>query len=207
MADLKGMSRKEKIEYIWDYYKLHIIGAIAVIFFIGSFIHGMVTRIDYVANVTLIGSSISQTKVTEFEKQLTSMVVKEGEKRKQAIVEFTPTDKSEMSFEFMQKFMAKVSAGEIGIVVLDKGFYDTFIKQGMFLRLDNINNINLSNIKYSKIEGNTQEQGSGIYAISAEGNKALEDLGYDTKNKMIGIIASSSQKNNDFKIFSWLSAK
>lgn len=201
MADLKSMSRKEKIEYIWDYYKLHIISVIIVIAVIASFIHGQLTRIDYVVNVTMIGNAVSESKKEELERKYTSLVIKEGEKRKQALIDVIATDKSELSYEMMQKFVVRIAAGEIDAVILDKGFFDSFVKQDMFIPLENISEINLSDIKQSKIEASGSDNNKAVYAISVEGNKELEDIGFDTKNKVLGIMASSKQKDNGIKVF------
>jgi hypothetical protein len=71
MVDLRSMSRKERIEYIWDYYKLHIISVIILIVFIASIIHGQLTKIEYVVNVTMIGNAVQESKRTELEKKFT----------------------------------------------------------------------------------------------------------------------------------------
>jgi hypothetical protein len=201
MVDLKSMSRKEKIEYIWDYYKLHIISVIVVIAVIASFIHGQLTKIDYVVNVTIIGNAINESKKEEAEKKFTSLVIKEGEQRKQALFDVITTDKSELSYEMMQKFVVRIAAGEIDVVILDKGFFDSFVKQDMFIPLESISQINLSDIKQSKIEASGSTNNKAVYAISVEGNKELEAMGYDTKNKVLGIIASSKNKDNGIKVF------
>jgi hypothetical protein len=201
MVDLKSMSRKEKIEYIWDYYKLHIISVIVVIAVIASFIHGQLTKIDYVVNVTIIGNAINESKKEEAEKKFTSLVIKEGEQRKQALIDVIATDKSELSYEMMQKFVVRIAAGEIDVVILDKGFFDSFVKQDMFIPLESISQINLSDIKQSKIEASGSTNNKAVYAISVEGNKELEDIGYDTKNKVLGIMASSKNKDNGIKVF------
>jgi hypothetical protein len=201
MVDLKSMSRKEKIEYIWDYYKLHIISVIVVIAVIASFIHGQLTKIDYVVNVTIIGNAINESKKEEAEKKFTSLVVKEGEQRKQALIDVIATDKSELSYEMMQKFVVRIAAGEIDVVILDKGFFDSFVKQDMFIPLKSISQINLSDIKQNKIEASGSTNNKAVYAISIEGNKELEAMGYDTKNKVLGIMASSKNKDNGIKVF------
>jgi hypothetical protein len=201
MVDLKSMSRKEKIEYIWDYYKLHIISVIVVIAVIASFIHGQLTKIDYVVNVTIIGNAINESKKEEAEKKFTSLVIKEGEQRKQALFDVITTDKSELSYEMMQKFVVRIAAGEIDVVILDKGFFDSFVKQDMFIPLESISQINLSDIKQSKIEASGSTNNKAVYAISVEGNKELEAMEYDTKNKVLGIIASSKNKDNGIKVF------
>ena len=52
MVDLKGMTKKAKIEYIWDYYKIHIIVTTLVLIGLVSFIHGQITKINYEFNLT-----------------------------------------------------------------------------------------------------------------------------------------------------------
>ena len=72
------MSKKEKVEYIWEYYKLHIIGVLAITFMVGSLIYSQITKVDYVFNLTMIGNMVDGNKRTDLEKQLTSMVIKEN---------------------------------------------------------------------------------------------------------------------------------
>ena len=149
MVDLKSMSKKKKAEYIWEYYKLHIIGVLAVIFIVASLIHGQITKIDYVFNLTMIGNNVDENKKTDLEKQLTSIVIKDGEKKKQAIVDVIPLEGSSkanasMSSISMQKFIAKISVGELDVVILDKGMFESFVKQDMFSRLDNISQLSFS---------------------------------------------------------------
>ncbi len=195
MADLKSMSKREKIEYIWDYYKIHIIAAIVIVAFIASFVHGQLTKVDYVVNVTMIGNVLEESKVQSLEKRFTGLVVKEGEKRKQAFIDVMPSDNFQLEPQMLQKFIVRVAAGEIDIVILDKSNFDNFVKQDMFLPLDSISEINLADIKQEKIEASGSSQ-KAIYAISVEGNKALESMGVNTKNKVIGIVASSKHKDN-----------
>jgi hypothetical protein len=200
VVDLKSMSRKEKIEYIWDYYKLHIISSIIAIAVIASFIHGQLTRVTYVASVTVIGNAVQESKREELERKFTSLLVKEGEERKQALVEVIVTDKPELSYEMMQRFIVRIAAGELDVVILDKGSFNSFAKQDMFLPLERVSDINLDSYKNEKIEAIGSTGNKGIFAVSVEGNKILEAMGYDTKNKVMGIIASSNQKDNGIKI-------
>ena len=81
MVDLKNMSKKKKAEYIWEYYKLHIIGVLVIIFIVGSLINSQITKVDYVFNLTMIGNMVDENKRIDFEKQLTSIVIKDGEKK------------------------------------------------------------------------------------------------------------------------------
>ena len=50
------MSKKKKIEYIWDYYKIHIIATLTVLCIIFSIIHSQITKTNYVFSMTMIGN-------------------------------------------------------------------------------------------------------------------------------------------------------
>lgn len=57
--DFKAMSTKTKIEYVWDYYKWHIIGSIAAVAFVGSMIYHFVSYREPLLNVIMINSNDS----------------------------------------------------------------------------------------------------------------------------------------------------
>ena len=147
MLDLKGMSRQKKAEYIWEYYKLHIIGALAALCIIVSIIHGQITKPDYVFTLTMLSSIVDTDKTNNLEKQLTKFIVKDGSTRKQARVGTMPLDGSkitdpQITNQYMQKFIAEISVGELDVVVLNKTMFEKFAKGDMFLRLDNISGLN-----------------------------------------------------------------
>jgi hypothetical protein len=204
MIDLKGMSRKKKAEYIWEYYRLHIIGTIAIIFILGYIINNQITRIDYVFNLTMIGNIVDENKINDLEKQLTEIVVKEGEERKQATVATIPLEGSNMSSQYIQKFIAQVTVGELDVVVLDKGMFESLVKEDMFLKLDSISQLNLAAIKNEKIEATGSDNNKAVYAINVEDIKIFKDMGFDTHNKVIGIISSSKQKDKATLVIKWL---
>jgi hypothetical protein len=209
MVDLKSMSKKKKAEYIWDYYKVHIIASVVIICIIGSMIHSRMTKVDYVFNLTTIGTVVDKDKKNDLEKQLTSIVVKEGETRKKAIVYVTPSASSNsqgdiMPNEYMQRFVAMISVGQLDVVFLDKSILENLAKQDVLLKLDNIAGLNLDSIKYEKIEVSGSDNKRAVYAINAEDSKIFKDLGIDTNNKVIGIFSSSKQKDKSVSALKWL---
>lgn len=208
MADLKNMTRKEKIEYIWDYYKIHIIGGIFFIIILVSFIHGQVTKVDYVANLTILTPVGDNIKLEEVEKELTNVVVKDGDKKKQVLIDYIPIINPENPEpQMLQKFTVKMAAKEIDVIVLDKEIFDSLMKQGVFMDLSKVKEIDIQNIKADKIEGTSSDGKDGIYGISAEGNSILEGMKVDTKNKVIAIMEGTERENTAVSIFKWLIGK
>lgn len=209
MVDLKSMSKKQKAEYIWDYYKLHIIGVLVIICIVGSMIHSRMTKIDYVFNLTMINTVIDQAKKTDLEKQLTSIVVNDEETRKKAVVDVTPGAGSNnqgaiMPNEYMQRFVVKMSVGQLDIIFLDKSILDNLAKQDILLKLNNITGFDLDSIENEKIEVSGSDNKKAVYAISAEGSKIFKEFGIDTNNKAIGIISSCKQKDKSVTVLKWM---
>ena len=209
MVDLTGMSKKKKAEYIWEYYKLHIVGVLLLICIIGSTIHGQITKIDYVFNLTMLGNTVDTTKTNELSTLLTSVVVNDGDTKKQASVSNMSLGSSNdadpsISSQYMQKFVAQMSVGELDVVILDKDMFESFVKQDMFLRLDNISQLDLASIKNEKIKASASDNNKAVYAIDVENIKLFKDMGFDTTNKVIGIITSTKQKNNSALVLKWL---
>jgi hypothetical protein len=209
MVDLKSMSNKKKAEYIWDYYKIHIIGTIVIIGILGSLIHSQLTKVDYVFNLTVIGKLVDSNKKDDLEKQITSLVVSDGAIRKQAIVDIIPPSSSNnpadiMPVEYTQKFTAMLSVGGLDVIVLDKSVFDIFVKQDILLKLDNATGLNLDSIKNEKIKAIGSDDKSEVYAINAEDIKILKDTGLDTKNKVIGIISTCKQQDKSILVLNWL---
>lgn len=205
MADLKNMTRKQKIEYIWDYYKIHIIGGLFLIILLVSFIHGQITKVEYVANLTILTPVGDNVKLEEAEKELTNVVVKDGDKKKQVLIDYIPIINPENPEpQMLQKFTVKMAAKEIDVIVLDKKIFDSLMKQGAFMDLSKVKEIDIQNIKADKIEGTSSDGKSGIYGISAEGNSILESMKADTKDKVIAIMEGTERKNTAVSILKWI---
>ncbi|MBU3170739.1 hypothetical protein [Clostridium estertheticum] len=212
MVDLKGMSKHKKAEYIWEYYKFHIIGALAIVCIIISIIHSQITKPDYVFNLTMISNIADTNKVTNLESLLTKVVVKDGSTRKKAIVSSMPIDTSknanlQTTSQYMQKLTAEVSVGELDVIILDKTMFESFAKQDMFLRLDNISELNLDSLKGEKIHAIGSDKKNDVYAIDAKDITLLKKLGFDLKNKVIGIVGSTKQKYNSILVLKYLLSK
>ena len=209
MVDLKGMNKQKKAEYIWDYYKLHIIGTLAVLCIIISIIHSQITKPDYVFTLTMLGNIVDTNTTTNLETQLTKVVVKDGSSKKQARVETMPLDGSkntdtQTTSQYMQKLTAEVSVGELDVVVLNKTMFETFAKEDMFLKLDNVSGLNLDSLKGEKLHALGSDKKNAVYAIDAKDIVILKKMGFDTKNKVIGIIGSTKQKYNSILVLKWL---
>ena len=206
MVDIKGLTGKKKVQYIWDYYKIHIIVTIIALFSIIGFIHGQITKINYEFNMTIIGITSSEDKIDEFQKKLTPIVIKNGSKKQSARIETMPVDslmdgKTQVSVQYMQKFGAEVSANVIDLLIMSKSDYQSFQKQGMFLKLDNVQGMDLSHVKAEKLE---MASDKGVYGINLKDNKILTDFGVKTDNMILCIPCNTKQKDKAILATKWI---
>jgi hypothetical protein len=204
MIDMKSMSRKEKVEYIWDYYKIHIIIGAVILIIIGSTIYSQLTKIEQVFNLTYIGTSVDENKRIDFEKKLTHFIVKD-DKKKQAFIGNIPLDiladgNKTFQPQYIQKLMAQVAVGEIDIMLIDKNVDKSFFNSDMFLRLDNIKGVDLEKLKYDISD-------AGVYIINVEDSKILQEEGINTKDMVAGIVASSKRKDKAVQALMWIAEK
>ena len=206
MVDIKGLTRKKKVQYIWDYYKIHIIVTIIALFSIFSFIHGQFTKINYEFNVTIIGITSGEDKINEFQEKLTPIVIKNGSKKQSARIETMPVDslidgKTQVSVQYMQKFGAEVSANVIDLLIMSKDDYEAFQKQGMFLKLDNVKGMDLSHLKAEKL---VRASDKVAYGINIQDNKILTEFGVKTNNMILCIPCNTKQKDKAILATNWI---
>jgi len=204
MVDLKGMTKKAKVEYIWDYYKIHIIVTTLVLIGLVSFIHGQITKINYEFNLTIIGSSLEQDKSDKFEKTLTPIVIKNPSAKQSAQIDIMAISsltggKEATSAQYMQKFVAELSANVIDLLILNKTDYEVFLKQGAFIKLDDV-----EVLKDKKLEETLEGGEKGVYGINIDGNKKLTSFGVNTKDMVLCIPASTKQKPKAFLAIKWI---
>ncbi|HEY5561612.1 MAG TPA: hypothetical protein VIK72_07610 [Clostridiaceae bacterium] len=205
MADYK-MTRKGKIQYIWDYYKIQIIVTIMVLIGLVSFIHGQITKINYEFNLTIIGSSVDGDSIEKLKKTLTPIVIKNPTKKQSALVDIMSSGSltggnDDASAQYLQKFIAELSANVIDLLILNKSDYDVFQKQGAFLRLDKLKGIDLSGIKIEELQGTTAK---GFYGINLQDNKLLEKFRVNTENMILCIPASTKQGTKAVLAIKWI---
>lgn len=201
-VDLKSMEFKKRVEYIWDYYKVHIIGTLAIIFFIGSFVYGQVTKIDCAFNVTFTVNALYDENIVKLGEELTSLVVDPSEKRLEATVSVLPVSSSTgvdamSNMQMMQKFTVQVAAGEIDVLIIDKSDVDGMSQQGLLLGLDAVSGLDINeNLVIKDSNGEN-------YGISLENSNKLKEMNINTENMVLAICGSSKKLEMIPRVIQW----
>jgi len=176
---------REKLEYLWDYYKWHFLILILVLSFVISMIYNHATKKEYVLQGYFLNTYSSEDYSTE----LTEDYLKEFpiDTQKQDILINTSfyydlvNSADYTSYQTLQVFTAKISAGEVDFIVADVDTMEQLAYNEVFYNLSDV----LTAEQMSKYESNF------LYYDNVLMN-AINDIDYLDDSPDIEIIDSST---------------
>lgn len=141
---LSTMSRKEKLAYFWDYYKIHVLVAVALIAVAASFIHQYVTNKDYGFYAALIntspagpGQDLTSKWAAEFQEYAQ---IDPGQYQVYIDTSFALSDEmaSQYSMANQQKLIAMLQIGTISAITAETETFERYAQAEMFCPLEDI---------------------------------------------------------------------
>ena len=208
------MTREEKIEHIWEYYKLHIIGGILALIFIFSLLNTFIFNPapDVVLDLTVRApidhyDMDGQIVIVD---ALEEILIEEGA-NEMVLVELLQIGEgldpnSAMAAE--AKFMGKAEVGEMDLLIVEDYFFSILAVEGFFRDIDDFEDtygIRLPDEgrmkaidRYTDIEG--------TFAIDIKHFPGLSTLirNNDPVNYYIGITTASAHAENAVEVLEYL---
>ena len=141
--DFKAMPPKKKIEYIWDYYRWHIIITIAVVASVISLIHHYVTYVDPLLNVIMINSyadmnyDIHEGFQEFFDQQGCELDIEDAVSISSNLY-FTEEDTEGTNYQYMQVLMAMIAAGDQDLFFGTGDMYLSYAEEGVLMDLSTL---------------------------------------------------------------------
>ena len=150
-AALKDMSRKEKLNYFWEYYKMHTIATVIILCLFISIIHNVITNKPYsfyaiVLNAIELDSDVLGEEFSQFagiDNTRYNCFIDTGH-------HLNTMDVSPYEMALVQRMMATVAAGHLDSVVTDGFTFIYFADNEFFTDLSTI----LSAEQLKLFEGN-----------------------------------------------------
>ncbi len=230
---LKEMkSFKDRKDYILEYYKIHIISIVLLIIFIIYTLNIMIfnpsdkTAVSLAITHLRLPDSAIETLKTDVEK---SIGIEEGYEF--TINSFPLGSSQDIKYEqaLIQKLYAMITIGDIDLVIGVEEFFKQNSISSLFLDVSEL----LKNPKYDTLkdkfvmglvpienleEGTYKQEdivevddGFNIIlcveqpiAVRLDTSKILSDLGYDTKETLIGFIGNSKRPDVTIKLFDYI---
>lgn len=198
----------EKLDNYWYYYKVHTIVAVLAVFALIFFISDGLKQKTPVLNVVLTGQTISEDRLTSLQNEATARFAKG--KKQEVSLEFLVLDRNSNSQESMAvlaKITAMVQAKDLDVIVMDRDSFDSYAKQGLFLRLDTINGAPVlkdGKLKFVMSRVDDKEDSDHPYGIDVSNNEILKGTGYDTKGKVLGIAVNTQRMGLVLQFLKWI---
>lgn len=208
-AKFKELKRKEKVEYIWEYYKLHILAGIFILIVIGSFLNIWIFNPapKSAVSINFVGSSIFTDNTESLEKELNSIIVTEEMGNKKVFINtyiFGMKD-PQMQMATQTKFIANISARELDVLILDKEQFDSLVLQGSMLPLDQVfSEDELGKLTDRLLKGKSEEDtNEQIYGIDITDNEKIKTVMVGDSDIVIGVVSNTLKIEESKKVIKW----
>lgn len=138
----KNGTTRDKVEYIWEYYKLHILAVVFVFCFIGSVIYNNVTAKDYVLQGIFLNTLAESGTVLELEQDFIETYPIDTSSEEvffdASMYYSNDSDAMETSYQTIQVLTTRVAAGEIDCMTADVATLYNFAYDQYFVEIPEI---------------------------------------------------------------------
>lgn len=197
-----------RISHIWEYYRWHIFGTIAVVLLV--FFTGKSIIENRAEERRIEQSDLKVTFFTDFQIQdLSPFEVKllEGMTDWQEVYtvnQYAPIDpKDEYAMAMLQKAVVSMAADKPDVYIMDKANFDKFGKQGAYVNLDEIPA--LANTPEEKRRSTESEEEEQLwYGIDVTDSDAIKALTLPDVDKIAVIRVDSKNIDNAVKALEWM---
>lgn len=201
----------KKLEYFWDYYKVHTIVIVFLACMFGSILHSIMTQKETVLSIAYINAFPNvddEIFIEDFEAHLGL-----NPKKQQVVLDSTYyiDDKSSSPYAvtYSQKFSTNAMAGNLDVVLADVTNFDFYGNQGFFLDLNTIlppevltrytNDLYYADLPQDEID---QKVPIGIKIDHAK--KICDTSCYPNTDAYFGIVADSKYIENAISYLNYL---
>jgi len=210
MRKIREMQGKKKFEYIWGYYKVHILVFIGILALIGSIINSVFINprpqtVLFVAWSTGYATEEQLSDLTEAME--TAIIEPKANETIEIAMFFSSHEDPSMDSAQIQRLAAMIAAGMIDVFILDTEMLEDYLRFGYLQPMDELlddirkqnptiyNRITENTIRteYTSFEGVTSDS---IMGIDISKNRLLNEIGFFEFEKIFTLCISASHPEN-----------
>jgi len=200
-SKLKDMSTKEKVEYIWGYYKIHIVVFIFVCVLIGSLVNTIwlnPQKAIYL-QITFHSGFVDPDTIDSFYLHLEEALMT-PEKREimqiAGVALMLGAGDPQIEMANSQRFVVMLAAREIDLLVISREELMTLAPEGFFLPLNEILLDNMLTQMSNKLIFAQDEYGvESAYGIALDNNRLLENYGLFTQGQSLAVMINTQRSD------------
>lgn len=190
---MKNEELKKKLDNFWFYYKNYVFVGIFLAITVAICIYSAcnVTKPKYKRTVVFMGQNMNTDKRKNIEDELLYNI---------DFLQFNKAGEAKAQGQAINLFAYDNLKGNYDVAVLDKNQFTSFSKKNSFLKLDDyIKSGKLTNVSGVQVEMNKKSD-SGTYGIEIKKSKVLDNLQFETKDKVIAIYIKSKCIDKDIEL-------
>ncbi|MCC8168665.1 MAG: hypothetical protein LIO37_04925 [Clostridiales bacterium] len=216
--DLHG---RQRIQYIWDYYKLPLLVACIILYIIGYIIYGKVTHKDvalYIASVNITMSDSLSAELTDGFLSVSGIDSSRNSVSLYSNLYLTDDTDDEMfqySYASSMKILGSIDGELLDVVIMNQEAFDAFSQNGYLCDLETLltdadpelyellesaltTNIiiqdgNSSEMNLDESVSYTAEIEEGLYGLDLSESSLIQEAGFDG-TLYLGVIENSPRK-------------
>ena len=198
----KSLSRKNKIQFIYDYYKFPIIAGILSIIIISHISYSIATKQNTYCNITYYGSNINTDNFNKLKDILNKSILSNN--KKYAIFTNSLLVDSNSNYgddpTTTQAFAVKLAANEIDLLFLNENYFNYFTSNNMLADLTTLDGFNsLSFSKDDLVRSKDSDGNEHIYGLKVDKLNLLDNISFP-ENTILTVAISSERTEEAIKI-------
>lgn len=197
LIDYKDLTWTEKADHIWEYYKIHIIGGLCGLFFIGWMLnHYIINPPPTVTfDITFFGIYADSDKLEALKAQMDGVVIPEGV-NEETNIEFLSTSEDQdpnMLQATVTKMMGKATLKEYDIMVFEGDSYKMFTDEDVLIPLGDIITLPSEKFTEERMVDNTELglDKEGIYLLDVSDKAYFREVYGGTEPIYLGVYVAS----------------
>ncbi len=215
LIDYDDLSRKDKIDHIWEYYKLHIIGGIIGVMMLFWVLNHYIFNppADIVFDLSIFTYAMDTEKSDALTDELSALVSDDLKREVAAIESFNIEEGIDYNMQManVTKIMGKSTLGDFDILVFVGENYSRYLDQGMMKPLDDYIEKGLitlpeDNYYTAKELGATTEEikSDSIYLVDVTELPMFEGMLPEGETYYMGIFSNQDNEENITKVLQYM---
>lgn len=210
-VNFSAMTLKEKLKYLYDYYKMTFIVVILFIAIAAYIIYYIFSpKTENVLSVAVINEYFDESKEDAFVEDLNSLLNVDTSRQEllwdsSYVIDYENATSASMSSE--QKLATYLGSGQIDVFISDKDYFDTYIEEKVFFNLAEILPTDLCTLLSDDLYIENAEDNSHklvAYGLSLKNSEIYNELGGDLDEPVLGVIISSQNQEAVISLIRYL---
>lgn len=199
---LREMSFKNKVGYLWEYYRLHAIAAISVIALLAYIIHIIITpKIETQLYVAMINNTVDKQALDELQEDMTELL-QLNTNRENIVINSNFYFNGNIDYEMnmRQVLVTYIASQDIDILIAPESEFSNYAQNSFLYRLSDLlpTDIYSSLTDQFYLTGTVDDPTETVYGIYASETGLFKDLAPSgfSDPYIIGVIANTRHQGN-----------